>query len=332
MVKLRVSIVLGLAVVACSSDPGGDAGTGDTSTPTTETGTTTSATLTGEASSIPDTGTSVGSSSGALDSSSGGDSSGESTGGGASSCADYLFCEDFERGSPGEIPPGWAEHWGWDSSGSRAVLTALQQSASNARGLTRVGALLVLAAAEMLLLTLENALNQMWGVKTPRPLLRRTGLVVLLLAVGPLLVGAGLWASASLIGASMGLVRHTPPWLAFGLELGPVVLCSAALAITLRVLPHAPVRWRHAVVAGVLGGIALELGKRAFAAYLIHGPIYQSLYGALATLPVFLLWVYFSCVVALSAALVAAQLGRGAGARSRAARGGGAARLARARA
>lgn len=215
---------------------------------------------------------------------------------------------------------------------SRAVLKALQQFASNASGLTLVGALLVLAAAVMMLLTLENALNQMWGVKKPRPLLRRTGLVVLLLAVGPLLVGAGLWASASLIGASMGLVRHTPPWLAFGLELGPVVLCSAALAITLRVLPHAPVRWRHAVVAGVLGGIALELGKRAFAAYLIHGPIYQSLYGALATLPVFLLWVYFSCVVALSAALVAAQLGRGAGARSRAARGGGAARLARARA
>lgn len=215
---------------------------------------------------------------------------------------------------------------------SRAVLKALQQFASNASGLTLMGALLVLAAAVMMLLTLENALNQMWGVKKPRPLLRRTGLVVLLLAVGPLLVGAGLWASASLIGASMGLVRHTPPWLAFGLELGPVVLCSAALAITLRVLPHAPVRWRHAVVAGVLGGIALELGKRAFAAYLIHGPIYQSLYGALATLPVFLLWVYFSCVVALSAALVAAQLGRGAGARSRAARGGGAARLARARA
>lgn len=215
---------------------------------------------------------------------------------------------------------------------SRAVLKALQQFASNASGLTLMGALLVLAAAVMMLLTLENALNQMWGVKKPRPLLRRTGLVVLLLAVGPLLVGAGLWASASLIGASMGLVRHTPPWLAFGLELGPVVLCSAALAITLRVLPHAPVRWRHAVVAGMLGGIALELGKRAFAAYLIHGPIYQSLYGALATLPVFLLWVYFSCVVALSAALVAAQLGRGAGARSRAARGGGATRLARARA
>ena len=64
----------------------------------------------------------------------------------------------------------------------------------------------------------------------------------------------------------------------------------------------------------MLGGIALELGKRGFAAYLIHGPIYQSLYGAFATLPVFLLWVYFSCLVTLSAALVAAHLGRANGA------------------
>ena len=70
---------------------------------------------------------------------------------------------------------------------------------------------------------------------------------------------------------------------------------------------------------------------RGFAAYLIHGPTYQSLYGAIAVLPVFLLWVYFSCLVTLSAALVAAQLGRTPGPRSRPARSGARARFARAR-
>lgn len=203
---------------------------------------------------------------------------------------------------------------------SRAVLKVLHQFAANASGLTMVGALFVLAAAVMLLLTLENALNQMWDVKKPRPLLRRLGLYVLMLAVGPVLVGASLWATASLLGVSMGVMRSMPPWLAFALDLGPVALCSAGLAIGLRLLPNAPVRWRHAIVGGVLGGIALELGKRGFAAYLIHGPIYQSLYGAFATLPVFLLWVYFSCLVTLSAALVAAHLGRASGPRSRPAR------------
>ena len=84
--------------------------------------------------------------------------------------------------------------------------------------------------------------------------------------------------------------------------------------------------------AGVIGtATAFELGKRGFAAYLIHGPTYQSLYGAVAVLPVFLLWVYFSCLVTLSAALVAAQLGRATGPRSRPARAGAKARFARAR-
>jgi membrane protein len=214
---------------------------------------------------------------------------------------------------------------------SRAVLKVLHQFAANASGLTMVGALFVFAAAVMMLITLEGALNQMWDVKKARPLPRRLGLYLLMLALGPVLVGASLWATASLLGMSMGLMRSLPAPLAFALDLGPVALCSAGLAILFRLLPNAPVRWRHAIVGGLLGGIVLELGKRAFTAYLIQGPTYRSLYGALATLPVFLLWLYFSCLVTLSAALVAAHLGRATSPRGRPARSAARARFARAR-
>jgi membrane protein len=115
------------------------------------------------------------------------------------------------------------------------------------------------------------------------------------------------------------------------LDLAPLALCGASLVCLFHWLPHAQVRWRDAIVGGVLGGIALELGKRGFTAYLIHGPVYRSLYGAFATLPVFLLWLYFSWLVTLSAALVTAQLGRAGGARGRPARSGAKSRLARAR-
>jgi membrane protein len=213
---------------------------------------------------------------------------------------------------------------------SRTVLKFLHQFAANASGLTIVGALFVIAAALMVLVTFEGALNQMWDVKKPRPWPRRLGLYALMLVFGPLLVGASLWASASLLNASMGLVRQVPPALAVVLDLGPVALCGAGLAIVLRLLPNAPVRWPHAIVGGVLGAIVLELGKRAFAAYLIQGPTYRSLYGAFATVPVFLLWLYFSCLVTLGAALVTAQLGRAAP-RGRPARSGTKARFARAR-
>jgi membrane protein len=214
---------------------------------------------------------------------------------------------------------------------SRVVLKHLHQFAANASGLTLVGALCVLAAAVMMWVTFEAALNQMWDVKKARPLPRRLGLCLLMLAVGPVLVGVGLWTTANLLGASMGLMRNAPSSLAFALDLGPVALCSVGLAILFHLLPNAQVRWRDAIAGGVLGAIALELGKRGFATYLIHGPTYRSLYGALVILPVFLLWLYFSCLVTLSAALFTAHLGRTAGSRSRRAGSGARGRLARAR-
>ena len=183
----------------------------------------------------------------------------------------------------------------------------------------------------MMLLTVEGALNQMWDIKAARPLPRRLGLYLLMLTAGPALVGAGLWATAALLGASMGLVRSIPQPLTFVLDLGPMTLCGVCLASLFHWLPNAQVRWRDAIVGGMLGGIALELGKRGFAAYLIQGPTYRSLYGAFATLPVFLLWLYFSWLVTLSAALVTAHLGRATGRRGRLARAGAKARPARAR-
>jgi len=213
---------------------------------------------------------------------------------------------------------------------SGAVLKYLHQFATNANGLTLVGSLFVLAAAVMLLFTVEGTLNQMWNIKKARPLPRRLGLYLLMLVVGPALIGASLWATAALLDASMGRVRSVPQPLAFVLDLAPMALCSVSLASLFHWLPNAQVRWRDAIVGGMLGGIALELGKRGFAAYLIQGSTYRSLYGAFATLPVFLLWLYFSWLVTLSAALVTAHLGRAPG-RGHLARSGAKTRLARAR-
>src|SRR5688572_18703862 len=127
-----LTIVVGSIATACASDGSGDASSGSESsgaeadTAATQSTSATSA-LDGSTSSGDDVGPSDGS--GAVDGSSGSSSAGStsdggSSGGGARSCADYLFCEDFEAGDPGETPPGWTEHAGWDRGGSRAVLSA----------------------------------------------------------------------------------------------------------------------------------------------------------------------------------------------------------------
>jgi membrane protein len=196
---------------------------------------------------------------------------------------------------------------------ARTVLRHLQQFAANAGGLTLAGSLVLLAAAVALLLTVENALNQIWGVRRSRPLARRVGVYLTLLALGPPLLGASLWATSYVLGASAGWIDAAlPPSAKVLLTLGPVALGWAGLACLYYFVPHARVRKRDAIAAGLLASVLIELGKRGFAAWLLKLPTYQAVYGAFAAFPLFLLWIYYSWLVTLGAALVAASLGRAA--------------------
>ena len=111
--------------------------------------------------------------------------------------------------------------------------------------------------------------------------------------------------------------RQPAAFVALRIEPGPVLLGALALASLFYFVPNTRVRRRDAIVGGVLASIGFELGKRGFAAYLVKVPTYQAVYGAFAAFPVFLLWVYFSWLVTLTAAIVAANL---AGKRPRSAR------------
>jgi membrane protein len=191
---------------------------------------------------------------------------------------------------------------------SRTILKYLAQFAANASSLTWVGSLFLLFTAVALLLTVENALNQMWQVKRNRPFLRRVGLYLLMLAVGPPVLGLSLWATSYVLGISMGLIGALPPSLSFLLGLGPALLSLVVLTALFHFVPNAKVPWSHAIVGGLIASTALELGKRGFAAYLVQLPTYKAVYGSFAAFPLFLLWMYFSWLVTLIAAMIAANL------------------------
>jgi membrane protein len=198
---------------------------------------------------------------------------------------------------------------------ARTVLKYLHQFATNAGGLTWMGSLFLLATSLALLLTVEGALNRIWNVRRGRPLLKRVGLFLLVLALGPAALGASLWATSALLGASIGWIGPLPPAASFVLNMGPPALAWAGLSALFYWLPNAKVRRRDAIVGGLLAAVALELGKRGFAAYLFKIPTYKAVYGAFAVFPVFLSWIYFSWLVTLTAALIAANLARSAASR-----------------
>jgi len=193
---------------------------------------------------------------------------------------------------------------------SRTVLQHLAQFAANAGGLTLLGSAFVVLSALVMLLNVENALNRTWQVKKNRPLHRRLGLYAVMLGLGLPLLGASLWATSYVLAASRGLTAASPS-AAVALNVVPVALGAIGLAALFYFVPNARVRRRDAIAGGLLASIAFELGKRGFALYLLKVPTYKTVYGAFAPFLVFLLWVYFSWLVTLSAALVAANLPRG---------------------
>jgi membrane protein len=191
---------------------------------------------------------------------------------------------------------------------ARTVLKYLNRFAANASGLTWIGSLFLLGTAIAMLLTVENALNQMWEVRRNRPFFRRVGLYVLMLAVGPPVLGLSLWATSYLVGTSIGLIGALPPSLAFVLDLGPLLLGVTALTSMFYLVPNTKVRLRDAIAGALVASAAFELGKRGFTNYLVKVPTYKALYGTFAALPMFLLWVYFSWLVTLVAAMMTANL------------------------
>jgi membrane protein len=187
------------------------------------------------------------------------------------------------------------------------VPRSIGQFTGNAARLGALGLGFLLVVALMLLATVEDTMNRIFGVARGRSWLRRLLVYVVLLALGPVLVGAGLTMTSYLVGASFGLLELSAAARA-PLALLPFVLTFAALTLLYVLAPYRRVAPRHAVLGGMLAAALFELAKRGFALFVSQFPTYTLIYGAFAALPMFLLWLYVSWLVVLAGAILTAQL------------------------
>lgn len=183
-----------------------------------------------------------------------------------------------------------------------------QQFADNAARLTAVGIVFLFVTAMIVLLTIDRALNQIWRVPRRRTTVQRVFIYWALLTVGPLLIGASLSLTSWLVSLSLGLVREIP-YAAFVLaKVMPIVLTGLAFALVYITIPNRRVLVRDALSGGFLAALAFEGMKHGFAAYITHFPTHKVVYGAFASVPIFLLWIYLSWLVVLFGAVSAAVM------------------------
>jgi len=186
------------------------------------------------------------------------------------------------------------------------VLRELTRFAAQAKGVGTIGLVLLFFSALALMLTIDRTLNGIWRVRKPRPIAQRVLVYWAAATLGPLLLGASLSLTSYAISASKGFVSVLPGGLSFLLDAFEFALLAAGLAGLFHYVPNTHVRWRHALAGGVSSTIGFELAKKLLGWYLTTVPTYSVVYGALAAVPILLIWMYLGWVIVLLGAVIAA--------------------------
>jgi membrane protein len=191
---------------------------------------------------------------------------------------------------------------------ARQVLGYLTQFAGKASRLGTVGLGVLFVTALALILTIDRTLNNIWRVKRPRPFTQRVLVYWAAMTLGPLLLGASLALTSYVVSASRGLVGAMPGGVRFLLDVVEFLLMWAGLSALYRYVPHTHVRRSHALSGGLFAAVGIEVAKNLLALYIGMVPTYSAVYGAFATLPILLVWIYMAWVIVLLGAVVAAYL------------------------
>ena len=173
----------------------------------------------------------------------------------------------------------------------------LLQLAENSSSFSYLGYIILLVSAIWLSLGIERTINHLWHVKTPRRLLLRVPAHIVLWVLGPILIMLSISLSTWI--TSQHYLSGFTKEISFALKLLPLFISSTALFLLYFFVPNTQVRFKYALSSGFAAGLLFELSKWLFTIYITQYALYEKLYGALATLPIFMLWIFITWIVVL---------------------------------
>jgi len=178
----------------------------------------------------------------------------------------------------------------------------------NATNMTSLGLVALFLVALLLISSIDHTLNHIWRVRKNRLQLVSFSIYLVVLTIGPVLIGISLLTTSYLFSLTgfedNTLLAVRKLFLAFLPYLGSF---SSFLLVYLLV-PHTRVHFWSALSGAMIASVLFELSKSVFALYFIHFPVYKEIYGALAIIPLLFVWIFISWIVILVGAQVAASL------------------------
>lgn len=193
-------------------------------------------------------------------------------------------------------------------SAGETVQEYLRNFTTQARKLTWIGVIILAVTAFLMLVTIEKTFNTIWRVRQPRRGVSSFLLYWAILSLGPILLGAGFAISTYI--ASLSVISGPDALIGAKtiLRFMPLAFSVAAFTLLYATVPNAQVPLKHALLGGLFTAVLFEIAKATFGLYVRFFPGYQLIYGAFATVPLFLLWIYMSWLIVLFGAELVCNL------------------------
>lgn len=174
--------------------------------------------------------------------------------------------------------------------------------------LTTLGVIGIAVTAVLMLSTIENSFNFIFKVKKHRRLATKITMYWTILTLSPLLLGAAFSLKGYMLTLRYFSDDAAQGWWLVGTVLVHAVLAFSFLLVAYVVVPNKKVRLLSAFWGAVTAFILMSMLRYGFGYFLALNVTYKTLYGALATVPLLLIWMYSWWAVVLFGAVVAATM------------------------
>jgi membrane protein len=169
-----------------------------------------------------------------------------------------------------------------------------------------IGILFLLWTLISLVGSVENAFNQIWGIRKGRPIWRKITDYTAIFLILPVLMicssGLTIFMSSTLQNALPDNILS--PAISVILDFTSAALIWMFFICAYVLIPNTKVKFKHAIVAGVLAGIAFQLLQGLFVNGQIYVSKYNAIYGGFAFLPLLLIWLQLVWVITLAGAVL----------------------------
>ena len=156
---------------------------------------------------------------------------------------------------------------------------------------------------------IEGSFNYVWHVTQNRSFAQRFSDYLSVLIIGPVLVFSALGVTASIMSTpivqTLAAIEPFGTLIAWITKLVPYLMIIGAFTFIFGFIPNTKVKLGSAMAGALIAGIAWQSTGWGFAFFIANSTNYTAIYSALASLVMFMIWLYLSWLILLVGASIA---------------------------